>query len=129
MFMGPPDGMSIMFKIVPIIIGIGFIFIFSMIIASAFKWARNANSPVHTVYATIISKRTEVSGSSGSHFDNSIHTGGSTRTHYYVTLELENGQRQEFLDVKPLYGLVVEGDKGYAQIQGQWIVAFERSSG
>ncbi|MCM3749392.1 DUF2500 domain-containing protein [Paenibacillus pasadenensis] len=128
MLLGPPDGMNIMFTIVPIIIGIGFIFIFAMIIASAVKWARNTNSPVNTVYATIISKRTEVSGSSGSHFNNSIHTRGSTRTHYYVTLELENGQRQEFLDVKKLYGLVVEGDEGYAQVQGEWIVAFERSS-
>lgn len=50
----------------------------------------------------------------------------SSRTYYYITLEFDNGVRQEFLDVKNLYGLVAEGDAGYAAIQGDWIVAFER---
>jgi hypothetical protein len=31
------------------------------------------------------------------------------------------------MDVKNLYGLVAEGDVGYAAIQGDWIVAFERN--
>jgi hypothetical protein len=56
---------------------------------------------------------------------NAIHR-SSSRTYYYITLEFDNGSRQEYLDVKNLYGLVAEGDVGYAAVQGDWIVAFER---
>jgi len=52
----------------------------------------------------------------------------SSRTYYYITLEFDNGTRREYLDVKNLFGLVAEGDTGYAATQGDWIVAFERSN-
>ncbi|MNJ70654.1 hypothetical protein D3C77_671290 [compost metagenome] len=62
------------------------------------------------------------------HGDNLPHS-SSSRTDYYITLEFDNGERREYLDVKELFGLVREGDVGYAAIQGDWIVAFERSPG
>ncbi|MOA47284.1 hypothetical protein D3C78_1699050 [compost metagenome] len=60
------------------------------------------------------------------HDDNFAHS-SSSRTYYYITLEFDNGERCEYLDVKSIYGLVREGDTGYAATQGDWIVAFERN--
>lgn len=123
-------GMDIMFTLVPLIIGIGFVVVISLMIMNGVRYARNARSPRESVYARVVAKRTEVSGSSHHHHhhhaNDAMHTVRSTRTHYYITLEFENGQRREYLDVKQLYGLVVEGDVGYAAVQGDWIVSFER---
>ncbi|WP_235680282.1 DUF2500 domain-containing protein [Paenibacillus albicereus] len=126
---GPPAGFSFMFTLVPVLIGIVFVIVIVTMIARGVRYAQNARSPRESVYARIVSKRMEVHQSSGhSHgTDNQFHTSGSSRTDYYITLEFENGERKEFLDVKKLYGLVAEGDVGYAQTQGEWIVAFERT--
>jgi len=74
----------------------------------------------------VVAKRMEVRSTANHH-----HEGGggmsTSRTYYYITLEFDNGERKEYLDVKNLYGLVVEGDQGYASIQGDWVVAFTRS--
>jgi Protein of unknown function (DUF2500). len=125
---GPFGGFDFMFNLMPIIILIGFVVVFAMIVYGIAGHVRNASAPRKTVYARIAAKRMEVSGSPNLHHhaDGSVHHGFRSRTHYYITLEFENGERREFLDVKNLYGLVVEGDVGYAAIQGDWIVAFER---
>ncbi|REK61938.1 MAG: hypothetical protein C6P35_16840 [Cohnella sp.] len=68
----------------------------------------------------------DVRSQSHFHSDPHEHHHVSSRTYYYITLEFDNGDRREFLDTKGLYGLVAEGDKGYAAIQGDWLVAFER---
>lgn len=123
-----PGGGSILFQLVPIMIGIGFVVIISMIVMNSARYIQNARSPRESSYARIVAKRTEVSHTTSHHHhqDGSMHPTHSSRTHYYITLEFDNGERQEFLDVKQLYGLVVEGDQGYASTQGDWIVAFER---
>lgn len=125
---GPFGGFDFMFTLMPIIILIGFVAVFVMIAAGVAGHIRIARAPRQTVYARIAAKRMEVTGSTNMHHhaDGAVHHGFRSRTHYYITLEFENGERQEFLDVKNLYGLVVEGDVGYAAIQGDWIVAFER---
>ncbi|NMO97577.1 DUF2500 domain-containing protein [Paenibacillus lemnae] len=122
---GPGPAFGFMFTLVPIFIGIVFIIVIGGIVFNGVRYMKNAKSPRSSEYARIISKRTEVRGS-GHHHHGSDHTGGSARTHYYITLEFDNGERKEYLDVKKLYGLVAEGDTGYASIQGDWIVAFER---
>ncbi len=127
---GHSGGMNSMFSIIPFIVVIGFIVVFIMIIANAVKHFQNASAPKQSYYARVVAKRMEVSTSHHSHNHNHDHMGHmhtTSRTHYYLTLEFDNGHRKEYLDVKNLYGLVVEGDTGYAQIQGDWIVAFERS--
>lgn len=120
-----------MFTIVPIFIGIVFIIIIISIIANGARYVKNARSPRETVYARVVNKRMEVRHHTSHHHhgDHIHHTGGRSRTFYYVTLEFDNGTRREYLDVKNLSGLVVEGDEGYASVQGDWIVAFERSVG
>ncbi|GIQ61915.1 hypothetical protein PACILC2_04830 [Paenibacillus cisolokensis] len=62
------------------------------------------------------------------HHQQGMHPIRSSRTDYYITLEFDNGERREYLDVRNLYGLVAEGDEGYAAVQGDWIVAFERNT-
>ncbi|GIP13045.1 MULTISPECIES: DUF2500 domain-containing protein [Paenibacillus] len=119
-------GFDFMFTLVPIFIGIIFVIVIVGLIGSGVKYVQNARSPRETRYARIVSKRMDVRHSSSSHHgDNHMHS-SSSRTYYYITLEFDNGQRVEYLDVKNLYGLVAEGDAGYAAVQGDWIVAFER---
>jgi hypothetical protein len=126
---GPIGGSeSFMFNMVPVLVVIIFAVVIVGFIVGIAGNIRNASAPRKTVYARVAAKRMEVTGSSSMHHhaDGNVHHGYSSRTHYYITLEFENGERREFLDVKKLYGLVVEGDVGYAAIQGDWIVAFER---
>ncbi|MCT2196911.1 DUF2500 domain-containing protein [Paenibacillus sp. p3-SID1389] len=119
-------GGDIMFTIIPVFMVIFFVIFIVLMISSGVRYAKNARSPRETRYARIISKRMDVQHSS-SHIgkNNTMHS-SSSRTYYYITLEFDNGSRQEYLDVKNLYGLVAEGDVGYAAVQGDWIVAFER---
>jgi len=125
---GPFGGSGFMFTLMPILILIGAFVVFALVAYGIAGHIRNARAPRRTVYARVAAKRMEVSGSSHVHHhaDGTPHHHFSSRTDYYITLEFENGERREFLDVKNLYGLVVEGDVGYAAIQGDWIVAFER---
>ncbi|REK71394.1 DUF2500 domain-containing protein [Paenibacillus paeoniae] len=129
---GRGGGFDFMFTAVPIIIIIGFIIVFGAILYSAVNHFRNARAPQENTYARVVTKRMEVKSHNTHqhHHENQIgHTTSSSRTYYYITLEFDNGTRKEYLDVKGLYGLVVEGDAGYAAIKGDWIVAFERSAG
>ncbi|MBH5319938.1 DUF2500 domain-containing protein [Paenibacillus sp. GSMTC-2017] len=116
----------------PILFVIVFVFIVGAIGYSVMNHFRNSRAPQQSSYARIVAKRMDVQHSSTMHSNNDNnfgHTTSSSRTYYYITLEFDNGSRQEFLDVKGLSGLVVEGDAGYAATKGEWIVAFERSAG
>ncbi|WP_127490909.1 DUF2500 domain-containing protein [Paenibacillus glycanilyticus] len=123
---GSPMGFDLMITIIPIVIVIGFVIVIGTVIYRGAKYVQNATSPKESTFAKVVSKRMDVRQSSHNHDG---HVSHSSHTYYYITLEFVNGERQEFLDVKNLYGLVVEGDTGYAATQGEWIVAFERNSG
>ena len=123
-------GFNFMFTIVPIFIGIVFIAVIGGILYSLVNHAKNARSPKESSYARIVSKRMDVRHHANHHNHNgALHSTNSSRTYYYITLEFDNGTRKEYLDVKNIYGLVVEGDVGYAATQGEWIIAFERNNG
>ncbi|AJY75151.1 DUF2500 domain-containing protein [Paenibacillus beijingensis] len=125
--MGPGPG--IMFTIVPIFIAIVFAIVIGSIVLNSVRYFKNAKSPRESVYARVIAKRMEVRNHTSHHSNGEgTHPVSSSRTDYYITLEFDNGERKEYLDVKKLYGLVVEGDEGYAAVQGDWIVAFEREA-
>lgn len=120
-------GSDFMFTLVPILIIIGFIVVIIGVISNGARYVKNAQSPQTSMYARIVSKRMEVrTHADHNHNNDMMHSNHSSRTYYYITLEFDNGERKEYLDVKNLFGLVVEGDTGYAAIQGEWIVAFER---
>lgn len=109
----PFDGFGFMFSLMSVIMPIGFIVFLILFVRAIAGNVRNARAPRQTWYARVATKRMEV-------------WGDHSRTHYYITLEFGDGGRREYLDVKNLYGLLVEGDEGYATVQGDWIVAFER---
>lgn len=127
----PFGGMGdVMFTFVPFLIGIVFVIVIGGLILNGARYVKNASSPRESVYARVVAKRMDVRTHTNMHHqaNGTMHPMHSSRTYYYITLEFDNGERKEYLDVKGLYGLLVEGDAGYAAVQGDWIVAFERSA-
>lgn len=89
------------------------------------QWNKNNHSPRLTVPATIVAKRTNVSrhrhgGANGHHHHH-------TSTTYYVTFQVESGDRMELHVAGHEYGLLVEGDKGNLTFQGTRYLGFERT--
>jgi hypothetical protein len=48
-------------------------------------------------------------------------------THYYVTFEVESGDRMELSLSGHEYGLLAEGDTGHLSFQGTRYLSFERN--
>ena len=121
---GPSSGMGfgafgVMFTIVFVL----FIGIFVVVIVRGIgQWNKNNNSPRLTVPATVVSKRADVSHRH--HAGEHHHT--HTSTSYYVTLEVESGDRMELHMSGTEYGLLIEGDKGKLSFQGTRYLGFER---
>jgi len=119
-------GFDAMFTIIPVLVGIVFVIVIVSLVMRGANYVKNTNSPRESIFVRVVAKRMEVRSTANHHHEGggAMHT---SRTYYYITLEFDNGERKEYLDVKNLYGLVVEGDQGYASIQGDWVVAFTRS--
>ncbi|WP_053983506.1 DUF2500 domain-containing protein [Niameybacter massiliensis] len=113
-----------MFNAVPIFIFVIFILVFGLIIVglvgSAKEWKKNNDSPVLTVDATVIAKRTNVSH----HHHENMHSSSSTT--YYVTFEVASGDRIEFRVRGTEYGILVEQDMGKLTFQGTRYIEFKR---
>ncbi len=119
-FMG--GGFSIMFTLVFVLVIGTFIVTF---VRGIGEWSKNNASPRLTVKATVVAKRTKV----GHHHHNQG-TGvshSSSYTNYYVTFEVESGDRME-LNVKGNeFGMLVEGDQGDLSFQGTRYLGFNRT--
>jgi hypothetical protein len=120
---------SIMMSIIPIFIIIVFIIIFVTIIFSVVKstkqWKKNNDSPVLTVDATVVTKRTDVHHHHQNTGTDNIHH-MSSHTTYYVTFEVASGDRIEFEVHDNEYGMLVEKDVGKLTFQGTRYLGFER---
>lgn len=123
---------------------IGSLFTFGIIIAvivmliKSFK--KNNNSPRLTVMATIVAKRAVISQSHHGHTHrtnnvNDFNRYGntyfhdcdtSTSTFYYVTFQVDSGDRMELCVPTYEYGLLIEGDRGRLSFQGTRYISFER---
>ena len=115
------DMFGIMFTIVFILVMGMFIV---TIVQGISQWNKNNNSPRLTVPATVVAKRINVSrhhhgGANGHHHYH-------TSTTYYVTFQVESGDRMELHVSGHEYGLFVEGDKGRLTFQGTRYLGFER---
>ncbi len=116
------------FGIFPIMFGIVFVIVIAIFIFTAVKgvgqWNRNNNSPILTVDARVVAKRTDVSH----HHHNSGNNMGhmSTSTSYYVTFEFESGDRLELHVPSREFGYLVEGDMGKLTFQGTRYKGFDR---
>ena len=115
------DMFSIMFSIV-------FIIVIGMFVVTAIKgigqWNKNNSSPRLTVPATVVAKRTNVSHHN--HAGTNGHHHHSTSTTYYVTFQVESGDRMELHLSGHEFGMLVEGDKGKLSFQGTRYLGFER---
>ncbi len=124
-----------MFDLIEMLFPIIFILIFIMIIFTFIKeiitWFKNNNSPRLTVSARIVAKRQNTTYSthsnagdiSGAH---GFHTSSSTR--YYVTFQVESGDRIELSVSGSEYGVLAEGDKGQLTFQGTRYLTFDREN-
>lgn len=110
---------GIMFTIVFVLIVGVFIVI---LIKGISQWSKNNKSPRLTVPATLIAKRTDIShhGGAGDHHHH------HTSTSYYVTFQVESGDRIEFHISGQEYGLLMEGDRGDLSFQGTRYLGFAR---
>ncbi|MET3544388.1 hypothetical protein ABID47_000982 [Paenibacillus favisporus] len=111
-------------KVMPIF----FVVVIGIIVLSAGKgilqWGRNNKQPVLTVDSRIVSKRSQVSHHQ--HQDTNDHLSSYTKTTYYLTFEVESGDRMEFAVSGEQYGLCAEGDAGRLTFQGTRYLGFQR---
>lgn len=104
---------SIMFAIVFMVVISTFIVI---VVRGMGQWNKNNNSPRLTVPAVVVSKRTNVSHHQNHH----------TSTSYYITFQVDSGDRIEFYVIGQEYGMLIEGDRGMLSFQGTRYLGFER---
>lgn len=117
-----------MFNIIPIFIFIVFAIVFARILLNALNglgsWNRNNSQPKLTVSAKIVSKRENVSTHMNNNDNNFSHTYANTT--YFVTFEVESGDRMEFRVAGNEYGLLAEQDNGNLTFQGTRYLGFKR---
>ncbi|MBG9454460.1 hypothetical protein ABE61_10425 [Lysinibacillus sphaericus] len=87
------------------------------IIKSTLQWSKNNNEPLLTVPAKVVTKRSNTRGGSGN---------SSAHTSYYVTFEVQSGDRLELRMNGRDYGQLADGDFGLLSFQGTRYHAFER---
>ena len=111
-----------------IIFGIFFVLFWvvfiAILISGIRQWNKNNHSPRLTVDATVVTKRSSVSHH---HHGNGVHgSHTSTSTSYYVTFQVESGDRMELHVSGMEYGMLAEGDYGRLSFQGTRYLGFER---
>lgn len=115
MMMGGVDG--ILFSFIPIIVMLGFVVVFGIIIFAIITRVKtgikNNNSPRLSVPAKVKGKRIHVRGD-------------HSHTTYYVTFEVQSGDRMEFKVTGEEYGILAEEDLGILTFQGTRFISFER---
>ena len=88
------------------------------------QWNKNNHSPRLTVDAIVVAKRTEISRHHQGEMNG--HPQYYNFTTYYVTFQVESGDRMEFTVAGSEYGMLIEGDHGKLTFQGTRYLGFER---
>lgn len=119
-----------MFSMIQTLFPILFLLIFGLVIGTmivtlvrgASTWNKNNHSPKLTVDATLVAKRTSVT-----HHHNANNMAMShSSTSYYITFQVESGDRMEFSVSGSEYGMLAEGDRGKLSFQGSRYLEFSR---
>ena len=122
------DGFSVMELLFPFfffaVFGMVLIVLVVTLVRGIGEWHKNNNSPRLTVSAKVVSKRTSVSH--GHHHGANGHMHTTSSTWYYVTFEVESGDRMELGVSGSEYGMLAEGDSGKLTFQGTRYLSFER---
>lgn len=116
------NAFGIMFTIVFVLVTGTFIVI---AVKGIGQWNKNNHSPRLTVPATVVAKRTNVSHHR--HGGVNDHHHHHTSTSYYVTFQVESGDRMELHVAGTEYGLLIEGDSGNLTFQGTRYLGFDRT--
>ena len=119
---GGDPGFGVTFSIMQIVVPVMFVLVFGIIIVTMVRgvgeWNKNNQSPKLTVPVTVVAKRSDV------------HRGIETMhtfTSYYVTFQVESGDRMEFEVSDMEYGMLAEGDSGELTFQGTRYLNFQRN--
>ena len=119
---GGDPGFGVTFSIMQIMVPVMFVLVFGIIIVTMVRgvgeWNKNNQSPKLTVPVTVVAKRSDV------------HRGIETMhtfTSYYVTFQVESGDRMEFEISDMEYGMLAEGDSGELTFQGTRYLNFQRN--
>ena len=119
---GGDPGFDVTFSIMRIMVPAMFVLVFGIIIVTMVRgigeWNKNNHSPKLTVPVTVVAKRSDV------------HRGIETMhtfTSYYVTFQVESGDRMEFEISDMEYGMLAEGDSGELTFQGTRYLNFQRN--
>ena len=119
---GGYPGFGMTFSIMRIMVPVIFVLVFGIIIVTMVRgigeWNKNNQSPKLTVPVTVVAKRSDV------------HRGIETMhtfTSYYVTFQVESGDRMEFEISDMEYGMLAEGDSGELTFQGTRYLNFQRN--
>ena len=119
---GGDPGFGVTFSIMQIVVPVMFVLVFGIIIVTMVRgvgeWNKNNQSPKLTVPVTVVAKRSDV------------HRGIETMhtfTSYYVTFQVESGDRMEFEVSDMEYGMLAEGDSGELTFQGTRYLSFQRN--
>ena len=119
---GGDPGFDVTFSIMQVIMLLVFVLVLGSIIVTLIRgvgeWNKNNQSPKLTVPATVVAKRSDV------------HRGIETMhtfTSYYVTFQVESGDRMEFEVSDMEYGMLAEGDSGELTFQGTRYLSFQRN--
>ena len=115
-------GFDLLFSILfPILFLVVLVMILYTIIGNIRTWNKNNHSPRLTVPAAVVAKRTEVSHH---HTDNTMM---HTFTTYYVTFQVESGDRMELTVDGSEYVMLVESDIGKLSFQSTRYLGFQRN--
>ena len=119
-------GFEIMFFLV---FGLVFCIILVNIFRGLGQWNKNNHSPRLAVFATVVSKRTDVSHSHHNNAGDMTGASGTfstSSTTYYATFQVESGDRLELQVNGSEFGMLAEGDQGRLTFQGTRFLGFER---
>ena len=107
-----------LFDIFPVIFSLMFCLVLGMFVYTFAKnisqERKNSASPLLTVEATVVAKRTHVRGD-------------HAQTVYYATFQVDSGDRMELLIPHHRFGYLVEGDRGRLSFRGTRFEDFQRS--
>ncbi|AYC30403.1 DUF2500 domain-containing protein [Paenisporosarcina cavernae] len=109
------------FSLFSIIFPLFFLVVFGIILFAIIKgisqWSKNNRSPILTVPAEVVTKRTKTSGGTGD---------SAASTRYFVTFEVQSGDRMELQLSGQEFGMLADDDIGLLTFQGTRYKSFER---
>ena len=124
-------GLDLIFSI---LFPIMFVLVLGMMVVTIVRnirtWNKNNHSPRLTVEAEVVAKRMEVSHHQNANAGDATGTHGYTThsfTSYYVTFQVESGDRMELEVGGSDYGMLAEGDSGRLSFQGTRYLGFVRN--